>query len=665
MNMKFSDNTKAILANIIPEELGENLSNALHFPRIFCNSELFDAWSAILGEPHVKRVADRLAKLRLNLPIPKKQIKDIPPEFFLSICYSMNDFRDQVLKSGGQRQYDDLNICKQTEHLLDSLLPSELVEKMKDSSDWHMTQAIEEIKTSFPLALPLVTMGLSSKHYRNLLAIPHLVAMLAQSQGDQLARATMAIHVILVEKPIYGLAFKTLNQWPELFKDFSYTIRAAKIRAIGIQNYNDPTCSITAKALKDNLLKLSATLAPDTPNLESPFKALLTIFQIAIHTTSNHYALAYEHLYEIYIFRILNMYDYLQKNAALAGCEMPEIRQDLAELELGSITPPKSYLPSLHDLCRNFFTKATFDEKISNWDIKKTKFDNLAATVNYQRTLLHQLTATGSSVNINKLTAAANQMAEQTGDLKLVWGEMYSIVLDMHEEYHDFVTCWNSNCENHTPDAVKADDGTGDHDDLEERIALLMRERDDARQEVHRLRSRIDVLTNSSQNLAVPTLEFPVDLVRKIIRDPGRCSPRETLEYIQAMASSRVVILPSAWQSADESERFELTPRLLQLLDTLVFDYAPALAGGIPDAQARDLLGGAYAAKESDTTRNDTEMARERTFDYAGQSHLFERHLKIGKGSGANRGMRVYFEIIDGKVVIAYCGRHLTVASSN
>jgi len=40
------------------------------------------------------------------------------------------------------------------------------------------------------------------------------------------------------------------------------------------------------------------------------------------------------------------------------------------------------------------------------------------------------------------------------------------------------------------------------------------------------------------------------------------------------------------------------------------------------------------------------------------------RHLRVSNQTGLE-GMRVYFDIIDGQVVIAYVGPHLPVSTSN
>ena len=81
--------------------------------------------------------------------------------------------------------------------------------------------------------------------------------------------------------------------------------------------------------------------------------------------------------------------------------------------------------------------------------------------------------------------------------------------------------------------------------------------------------------------------------------------------------------------------------------------------------EAREILGGCYSARESDTVEKNQSMRAERTFQVNGAPRYFDRHLSIGNDAGGVRGMRIYFDIIDGVATIAYCGKHLTVYSTN
>jgi hypothetical protein len=104
---------------------------------------------------------------------------------------------------------------------------------------------------------------------------------------------------------------------------------------------------------------------------------------------------------------------------------------------------------------------------------------------------------------------------------------------------------------------------------------------------------------------------------------------------------------------------------MLDLLNRLVFEYTPSLGEGKSDAEARDIMGASYSAKESETVELNPALRSERTFMVGDQEHYFCRHLHVGNDPGRVRGMRIYFDILGGVVTIAYAGKHLNVASTN
>ncbi|EML8071808.1 hypothetical protein WAA53_006835, partial [Pseudomonas aeruginosa] len=197
--------------------------------------------------------------------------------------------------------------------------------------------------------------------------------------------------------------------------------------------------------------------------------------------------------------------------------------------------------------------------------------------------------------------------------------------------------------------------------DAEHRNQHLEQELKDAKSEAHRLRQVADARPLPTQQFA-PVIE--PSLLRRIATRKG-ITPVDVLAYLQVTSGDRVEILESAWKSAKASEKFAYSERMLDLLDTLVNPYFDSLAAGNPDSVSRELLGGAYVAKESDATSNCGKMRAQREFSYQGQRMYFERHLRVGSGIGNQVCMRIYFQIIDSKIVIAYAGEHLEIASTN
>lgn len=142
------------------------------------------------------------------------------------------------------------------------------------------------------------------------------------------------------------------------------------------------------------------------------------------------------------------------------------------------------------------------------------------------------------------------------------------------------------------------------------------------------------------------------------IEESKQFTPEKAL-MIAGSVCSGMDILKSAVDSAKESSDFSQTPRLLKKLIVLGGEYLNAVNSGTPDAEARKLFSSKeFAANESETTMSNIEMRRDRKYAYNGEEHLFEQHLRIGVDSASANAIRVYFKVIDRRMVIAYCGPH-------
>lgn len=127
--------------------------------------------------------------------------------------------------------------------------------------------------------------------------------------------------------------------------------------------------------------------------------------------------------------------------------------------------------------------------------------------------------------------------------------------------------------------------------------------------------------------------------------------------------SGDVVILPSAWESAAEADKyFRDTPRLLRLLAKLVHSWFWAITiEGKSDAEARKVFTSSeYAANESGGIES-SDLGKLRTFIYNGKELKAFRHLRIGVANNRAHTIRVYFawDAEEEKIIIAYCGEHL------
>lgn len=137
--------------------------------------------------------------------------------------------------------------------------------------------------------------------------------------------------------------------------------------------------------------------------------------------------------------------------------------------------------------------------------------------------------------------------------------------------------------------------------------------------------------------------------------------PEQSLRLIEHLFPDRVVILPSAWRAARESQPFKHRQRLYELLHLLATDYWSSLCAGRPDAEARMTFGASYAATESDRVANHDGARARRTFEYGGEQVEMLKHLKIGRKDSVAETIRVHFEWFadERRIVIGHCGPHI------
>jgi hypothetical protein len=142
-----------------------------------------------------------------------------------------------------------------------------------------------------------------------------------------------------------------------------------------------------------------------------------------------------------------------------------------------------------------------------------------------------------------------------------------------------------------------------------------------------------------------------------------RLKPRRCLELVaHELCPGSLLVLDSAWSSADQARRFEHGDQLFELLWLLATGYREQKLAGAPDRIAGQVFGGSsYAPRESQTIESNTQARRARTFSYGGNTVEMWQHLKIGAKDSENRTLRVHF-CWDGEleqVVIGHCGKHL------
>lgn len=154
-------------------------------------------------------------------------------------------------------------------------------------------------------------------------------------------------------------------------------------------------------------------------------------------------------------------------------------------------------------------------------------------------------------------------------------------------------------------------------------------------------------------------------LARLLLHPNARVTITEALRTASSLYPERLVVLPSAFESAEKLDPVSTRGgRLLKLLVKLSTDYYDVLTEK-GDAEARRVFSPSeYSACESDTVRTGG-LGRMRDFAYGDEKIRMEQHLKIGIAANMSVTLRVYFAWIaeERRFVIGYCGEHLPVAS--
>jgi hypothetical protein len=137
----------------------------------------------------------------------------------------------------------------------------------------------------------------------------------------------------------------------------------------------------------------------------------------------------------------------------------------------------------------------------------------------------------------------------------------------------------------------------------------------------------------------------------------------DALRAVAHLYGDRLVVLDSAWKSADAAKEFRKVPKAFDLLRRLGSDYWANLASGKPDSQAKEVFTkNEFAPDESDTVANNKRGRKRRTFVYKGQSVEMLPHLKIGVKDSEYETLRIHF-MWDAEarvIVIGHCGAHIS-----
>ncbi|MUJ20405.1 hypothetical protein [Aliivibrio fischeri] len=123
-----------------------------------------------------------------------------------------------------------------------------------------------------------------------------------------------------------------------------------------------------------------------------------------------------------------------------------------------------------------------------------------------------------------------------------------------------------------------------------------------------------------------------------------------------------VVILDSAYESAKSASSFRLKDVLKDLV-VLCTSYVPLIKNKGDQAVKELFTTDRFKANESESTMNNSKLRKLREVEYNGSVFYMEKHL--GFGSDKTTSIRIYFEVVNDKIVIGYAGPHLECSKSD
>ena len=180
----------------------------------------------------------------------------------------------------------------------------------------------------------------------------------------------------------------------------------------------------------------------------------------------------------------------------------------------------------------------------------------------------------------------------------------------------------------------------------------------ESKQEVKSLRQQIRSIQCDKESVIEQSSDEKWHFAESLFKGEATL-PEACLKYFDERYED-VVILPSAYESAAQIPEFKRVGRMFELIDTLVNVYLPSIVSGSSDHQAKNCFThSAYKANESDSVKSRSDLMNYRTFIYKGESVVMEQHLGTGVSHNKNETLRIYFKIIDDKVIIGHAGKHL------
>lgn len=630
------------------------------------------AWMAILGSRNrIKELADKFRKLKIETGLPRKHLKVLPDAVLLGYCYATPFMTDQLDRQLSPQQIESLGGISLSNRFLPELL-GHYMPDLAEIPTWSSHARIKErILVLLPEAESTLSLAWGTTTYRQMLVLGYLLKIGPDLEPGtpryyQACFALMAVLYDLIDTPIIQETFKSGLEIPG-FEQVFRGMMAVKL-SYAVSGVKGPGAVLqTSQSMSMALSELAHEFTWDPTAGIRVFELLHTLFQ------PDHQGL--KRVVEEYVWTAINSYlvwmtAHLQK--AVAEAEIETCFSDLPEpMDEWFLQPARGMVTTEHFKLLQPLISPLMVHEMRTGEARMTPITEKASLIKKHRQAVRSATS-GGTIDPVKITTAAEALNRSSTEMTELVKDAVTTIQTVLAACEKVQLEWNLLAVDEAapaPEPAHLSESASSED--REILALAMDESQllrsqlqEAQTQIHALNLKVDAASfHQEQSYQGPAIS--PELLRKVVSSPDSLTPTEVLAYIQYVGDGKVSVLPSAWRSADESESFEYPGRMLDLLDRLVFQYAPALASGKPDAEARELLGASYSSRESNTVVLNPSMRSERTFLVDGVPRYFGRHLSIGNDPSAARGMRIYFDLIDGVIAIAYCGKHLTVSSTN
>ncbi|AZL83366.1 hypothetical protein EIJ81_00435 (plasmid) [Aliivibrio salmonicida] len=152
----------------------------------------------------------------------------------------------------------------------------------------------------------------------------------------------------------------------------------------------------------------------------------------------------------------------------------------------------------------------------------------------------------------------------------------------------------------------------------------------------------------------------PLTLLANSSSDMKWLSLLSILDMIKANFSN-VIILDAAYESSKSASSFRLKDVLKDLV-VLCTSYIPSIKNRGDQVVNELFTTDRFKANESESTMNNAKLRKMREVEYDGNVFYMEKHL--GFGSDKSTSIRIYFEVVNDKIIIGYAGPHLECSNS-